>query len=91
MPNQPKKNSAPAKVKRITNRQRTNIAASHCRVVANQLSEHLSSVQIVGTILHPNGTTGVFRYGSGDLLARIKASEVFLGFAYQSLMENDNA
>ena len=43
-----------------------------------QLSEHLSSVQIVCTKLEPNGTTTFFKFGSGDLFARAKACETFL-------------
>lgn len=43
-----------------------------------QLSEHLTSIQIVGTQLQPNGKTIMFSMGSGDLLARVKVAEVWI-------------
>lgn len=43
-----------------------------------QLSEHVSSVQIVATKLESDGTTTSFTYGSGDICARAKAMEMFL-------------
>lgn len=54
---------------------------------ASQLSEHFSSVQIVGTKLEPDGGTMFVTGGSGDIMARIKfaeewsdlANEVYLG------------
>jgi len=38
---------------------------------AVQLSEHFSSVQIVATKVEPNGSTGDYAAGSGDLHARV--------------------
>lgn len=43
-----------------------------------QLSEHMSSVQIVCTTVGPNGTTQRLSYGSGDLYARTKACQCWL-------------
>ena len=72
-------------VRRINNYQRNRATKEYCRKIASQLSEHMNSVQVVGTILHPDGTTSSFRCGSGDLLARMKASETWLGRAYNAM------
>jgi len=43
-----------------------------------QLSEHVSSVQIICTKLEADGNTTLFTFGNGDLYARAKACETFL-------------
>lgn len=43
-----------------------------------QLSEHVSSVEIICTKVESDGTTTPFFFGSGDLFARAKACETFL-------------
>lgn len=42
-----------------------------------QMSEHVSSIQVVATKLESDGTTTRFAYGSGDMFARVKSMEVF--------------
>ena len=78
MPNKPiKKNSRPlrrplsAKLRCMQINHEVNVAALH-------LSERVSSVQIVCTVLMPDGSTQLASRGYGDLLARIKACEIFL-------------
>jgi hypothetical protein len=78
----------PKKTARVSRMSRDKSTAEFCRRIASQLSEHLNTVQIVGTYLHPDGSTSTFRFGSGDLLARMKCSEVWLAHAYRS-MEGD--
>lgn len=74
-----------AKAKPLTNKQlHTAIGQMVVRHVS-QLSEHVSSVQIICTNLTPSGNTDIFTFGSGDLCARIKAAELFLDMAHQNL------
>jgi hypothetical protein len=85
MKDQMKKNSGPLKHPR-TPRQ---VDDEACRIISSlsgQLSEHFASVQIVGTILDPNGRTRRFSWGAGDLAARFKAAEMFLCDAERQLM-----
>lgn len=49
----------------------------HC----GQLSEHFNSVQIMVTKLNPDGTTSCCAWGNGDLLARVKGTEIWLDLA----------
>jgi len=49
------------------------------------LSEFLSSVQIVGTVVTASGQTHRVAYGSGDILSRMKAAEIWLDDAEGSL------
>jgi hypothetical protein len=79
-----KKNSGPNK-KPKTDRQIDADAARIIGSLSSQLSEHFSSVQIVGTILDPSGNTRRFSWGSGDLAARAKTSEIFLDEAERLL------
>lgn len=72
----PNKNSKPGKPR--TRKQLALAANNELNTAILRLSEHVSSVQIVGTVLRPDGRTVVFPKGSGDLAARCKASEVFL-------------
>jgi len=72
------KNNA-GKLKPVLNDRQTNDAIS--QMIARhvvQLSEHVSSIQVVGTKLELDGTTTRFAYGSGDMYARAKAMEAFL-------------
>lgn len=43
-----------------------------------QLSEHVTTVQVICTNIESDGTTSRFAYGSGDMYARAKAMEVLL-------------
>lgn len=43
-----------------------------------QLSEHVTSIQVVATKLEADGTTIRFSYGSGDMYARAKSMETLL-------------
>lgn len=43
-----------------------------------QLSEHVTSIQVVATKLEADGTTTRFSYGSGDMYARAKSMETLL-------------
>lgn len=45
---------------------------------AAQLSEHFSSIQIVGTVLLPDGGTGWHAAGMGDWYARKAACQEFV-------------
>ncbi len=54
---------------------------------STQLSEHFSSVQIIGTWLTPDGGTFRFRAGSGDLYARIGAVKTWLKQIIGELLE----
>ena len=43
-----------------------------------QLSEHASSVQVVGTVVNPDGSTSRFAHGYGDLHARMRVMDLWL-------------
>ncbi len=66
------------RVNRNTTRKNNAATYDMIRRHSVQLSEHLSSVQINGTILMPDGTTSMFSYGLGDLTARVKMSELWV-------------
>lgn len=55
---------------------------------AVQLSEHFTSVQIVTTHLEPEGGTMYICEGQGDILARIKAAEVWVKMANEIYLGN---
>lgn len=45
---------------------------------AGMLSEHFTSVQIIVTDFRGNDFTGLYSAGSGDIFARVKATEKWL-------------
>ncbi len=73
------------KVRRLTQRQLDKASAEYCRKIASQLSEHLNSVQICGTVLHADGTTSFFMHGSGDLAARMLVTDIWLEQAHHAV------
>lgn len=56
----------------------------------SQLSEHLTSVQVVGTKLEANGLSTLFSFGSGDLYARSHATEIWSERAHMALVQNND-
>lgn len=79
----PKKNSRPGKPR--TRKQLDAAAQAEVDSALSRLSEHVTSVQIVGTVVRPDGQTVMFSKGSGDLAARFKAAEVFLDLNERTL------
>lgn len=67
---------------KLEHRRRTYIGLRQlARRHAVQLSEHFSSVQIITTFLEPDGNTMYITEGSGDMMARIKGTEVWCRMA----------
>jgi len=52
---------------------------------AVQLSEHVTSIQLMATILQPDGTTTRIHGGRGDLCARMKCAELWLDMAEEAM------
>jgi hypothetical protein len=72
MDNKPRKRRSPSASLKQENDNIAEMISRHVSI----LSEHLSSVQIVGTKVEADGCTSRFTYGSGDLCARIASTEL---------------
>ena len=77
MAKEPRKNSRPRR-RPPTQRELVDNTGKIIQALVSQISEHATSVQVVGTILQPNGSTVPFAYGLGDIYARLHISGIWL-------------
>lgn len=72
------KNSAPAKRRPLTDAQIDKGIAEMVIRHVGILSEHLDSVQIMGTRVKPDGSTQAYVFGAGNQYARMQIAEEYL-------------